>query len=161
VKDLDRTKPTLIPVGGAAIQVDADAWASRVIRIAAALVTDDAGRVLLVRKRGTVAFMLPGGKIGVGEQPHATLAREVAEELRGEVDPASVRFIGCFSAPAANEPGCTVEAAIYRAALVGKVSPAAEIEEIAWVDPTHPGDIHLAPLARYHALPLAKAKATS
>jgi 8-oxo-dGTP diphosphatase len=33
------------------------------IVIVAALVQDDAGRVLLVRKRGTRAFMQPGGKL--------------------------------------------------------------------------------------------------
>ena len=32
------------------------------IRIVAALIRDEAGRVLLVRKRGTAAFMQPGGK---------------------------------------------------------------------------------------------------
>ena len=32
------------------------------IEIVAALIRDDAGRVLLVRKRGTTAFMQPGGK---------------------------------------------------------------------------------------------------
>jgi 8-oxo-dGTP diphosphatase len=32
------------------------------IEIVAALIRDGAGRVLLVRKRGTMAFMQPGGK---------------------------------------------------------------------------------------------------
>ncbi len=128
---------------------------TRIIRIAAALVTDDAGRVLLVRKRGTAVFMLPGGKIDAGEPPHATVAREIAEELGGAVDPASLRFLGCFSAPAANEPGFTVEAVIYRAGIVGDVHPAAEIEEMAWIDPSNPGGIVMAPLARDHVLPHA------
>ena len=48
----------------------------RVIRVAAAVVTDDAGRFLLVRKRGTTAFMQPGGKIEPGEDPRAALVRE-------------------------------------------------------------------------------------
>ena len=127
----------------------------RIIRIAAALVTDDAGRVLLVRKRGTAVFKLPGGKIDAGEPPHATVAREIAEELGGDVDPASLRFLGCFSAPAANEPGCTVEAVIYRAAILGDPRPAAEIEEMAWINPGDPGQIAIAPLARDHVLPFA------
>ncbi|WP_408734888.1 NUDIX domain-containing protein [Asaia platycodi] len=41
----------------------------RVIHIAAALLHDGAGRLLLVRKHGTVAFMQPGGKIEPGETP--------------------------------------------------------------------------------------------
>lgn len=35
-----------------------------VLRIVAAVVLDDDGHVLVVRKRGTTAFMQPGGKIG-------------------------------------------------------------------------------------------------
>jgi 8-oxo-dGTP pyrophosphatase MutT (NUDIX family) len=37
------------------------------INIVAALIIDGAGRVLLVRKRGTDAFMQPGGKRDAGE----------------------------------------------------------------------------------------------
>ena len=37
------------------------------IRIVAALIRDEAGRVLLVRKRGTETFMQPGGKRDPGE----------------------------------------------------------------------------------------------
>lgn len=39
----------------------------RTISIVAALIRDDAGRLLLVRKRGTLAFMQPGGKRDAGE----------------------------------------------------------------------------------------------
>jgi 8-oxo-dGTP diphosphatase len=35
---------------------------SRTIELVAGLIRDEAGRVLLVRKRGTAAFMQPGGK---------------------------------------------------------------------------------------------------
>ena len=41
---------------------------SGTIEIVAALIRDRAGRVLLVRKRGTTAFMQPGGKRDSGEQ---------------------------------------------------------------------------------------------
>ena len=51
------------------------------IKIVAALIRDDAGRVLLVRKRGTIAFMQPGGKRDPGEDDMTALAREIAEEL--------------------------------------------------------------------------------
>ena len=40
---------------------------SRVISVVAAVIRDDSGRVLLVRKRGTTAFMQPGGKRDTGE----------------------------------------------------------------------------------------------
>ena len=52
-----------------------------VIRIVAAVVADERGRLLLVRKRGTTAFMQPGGKLEPGESPVDALAREIREEL--------------------------------------------------------------------------------
>jgi 8-oxo-dGTP pyrophosphatase MutT (NUDIX family) len=58
-----------------------------VIRIAAALVCRGDRRMLLVRKRGTFAFMQPGGKIEPHETPAAALVRELAEELGLAVDP--------------------------------------------------------------------------
>ena len=50
------------------------------IRIAAALLIGSDGQTLLVRKRGTQAFMQPGGKIDAGEQPVEALARELRIE---------------------------------------------------------------------------------
>ena len=40
---------------------------SGIIRVVAALIRDPGGRVLLVRKLGSQAFMQPGGKRDVGE----------------------------------------------------------------------------------------------
>jgi len=52
---------------------------STTIRIAAALLIGGDGHTLLVRKRGTQAFMQPGGKIDAGEQPAEALARVMFE----------------------------------------------------------------------------------
>ena len=46
-----------------------------VIRIVAAVVLDDRHRVLVVRKRGTTAFMQPGGKIAVVPRLRTTSTR--------------------------------------------------------------------------------------
>ena len=125
------------------------------IRIVAALIRDRSGRVLLVRKRGTKAFMQPGGKLDAGEDDVTALSREISEELGCILDPESVLPLGAFDAIAANEPGFRVEANLYRVDVTGEISPSREIDEAIWVDPASPPDIHLAPLTRDHVLPLA------
>ena len=129
---------------------------SPVISIVAALIRDGAGRVLLVRKRGTAAFMQPGGKRDAGEDDVAALAREIDEELGCRVLPGSARSLGVFDCAAANEPGRLVNAAVYSVDVTGDVVARAEIDELIWVDPASPPDIHLAPLTRDHVLPLAR-----
>jgi 8-oxo-dGTP diphosphatase len=127
-----------------------------VIRITAAVVTDDSGRILLVRKRGTTAFMQPGGKIMSGETPLEALHREVVEELNVAVVEDSVRPLGRHVAVAANEPGHVVEADLFTVRLDGTPRASAEIDELLWVDPAAPGDIELAPLTRDAVLTLAR-----
>ena len=125
------------------------------IKIVAALIRDENGRVLLVRKRGTRAFMQPGGKRDPGEDDLAALSREISEELGCVLVPSSVRPLGQFDAVAANEPGCRVQASLYRVDVAGDLTPSREIDEMIWLDPKSPPDIHLAPLTRDHVLPLA------
>lgn len=133
---------------------NADQLVQTVIRIVAALVLDGAGRVLLVRKKGTRAFMQPGGKLLDSESHLAALERELEEELRCSVRPGSPAFLGTFTAQAANETGCLVEAALYRVELLGTIRPSSEIEEVVWLDSGIPTQIELAPLTRETVLPL-------
>lgn len=126
----------------------------KVIRIAAALLISPDGRTLLVRKRGTQAFMQPGGKIDAGESAAGALARELHEELGLLIEPDQAQFLGEFSAVAANEPGFEVNCQLYRLDLDQAVAPAAEIEEVIWVDAGSVDHLHLAPLTRDSILPL-------
>jgi 8-oxo-dGTP diphosphatase len=125
------------------------------IEIVAALIRDDAGRVLLVRKRGTTAFMQPGGKRDPGEDDVTALAREIGEELGCDLVSGSIRPLGEFDAVSANEPGFRVRASLYGIAVTGEIAPQAEIDAMVWIDPAAPPDIPLAPLTRDHVLPLA------
>ena len=129
---------------------------SEPIRIVAALIRDAAGRVLLVRKRGTAAFMQPGGKRDAGEDDVTALARELDEELGCPVVPETFAALGTFDCVAANEPDRQVNAAVYAVDVTGKIAARAEIDEIVWIDPSSPGDLYLAPLTRDHVLPLAR-----
>lgn len=126
----------------------------KVIRIAAAVLVQLDGQILLVRKRGTTAFMQPGGKIDAGETPEACLIRELREELELDVNPALLEPLGSFQAEAANEPDHLVDAVVFvvRSSLT-EVFPAAEIEDVRWVSPSDPGSIQMAPLTEHHILP--------
>ncbi|MEQ6902051.1 NUDIX domain-containing protein [Nocardioides sp. YIM 152588] len=118
------------------------------IRVVAVAVRDADGRFLTVRKRGTTAFMQPGGKPEPGETPEQTGVREIREELGAEV--ADVARLGEWTAPAANEHGRTIEAVVLTARLVSLTGPQAEIEELMWWDPADasvPAD-RIAPLLR-------------
>jgi 8-oxo-dGTP pyrophosphatase MutT (NUDIX family) len=128
--------------------------ADRIIRIAAAVVVDAQGRTLLVRKRGTRAFMQAGGKLGAGESAAAALEREIREELGCGL--MLSRPLGTARAAAANEEGWTVEADLFAVDLAGEVRPAAEIEEILWCAPEDAAALTLAPLTRDHVLPLVR-----
>ena len=131
------------------------------IEVVAALISDAAGRVLLVRKRGTTAFMQPGGKRDPGEDDVTAPARELDEELGCRMVPGSVASLGTFECQAANETDRQVNAAVYAVRVQGQITARAEIDEIAWIDPSAPPDIHLAPLTRDHVLPLARSAWTA
>jgi 8-oxo-dGTP pyrophosphatase MutT (NUDIX family) len=65
----------------------------------AALVFDDAGRVLLARHStgGGGVWSTPGGAIDPDEAPQDAVVREVWEELRLDVEP--IRCLGTFGGP--------------------------------------------------------------
>jgi 8-oxo-dGTP diphosphatase len=127
----------------------------RKIEIVAAMIRDDQGRVLLVRKRGAVVFQQPGGKRDAGDRDDLhTLARELREELGCTMHWEGARLLGRFSAPAANEPGCVVEAVVYEVRASGPFEACAEIEALKWIDPAQPGDLPIAQLSREQLLPL-------
>lgn len=128
----------------------------RSIRVSAAVITDADGRLLLVRKAGTTAFMQPGGKPEAGEDAAQTLIRELHEEIGLRLDPADLTSLGEFTAPAANEPGFAVVADVFRVDI-GDQQPVtdAEIEELRWVDRAAASALEVAPLAAAYFLPEA------
>ncbi|ROR06270.1 NUDIX domain-containing protein [Erwinia sp. JUb26] len=125
------------------------------IHIAAAVIVDDAGRLLLVRKRNTSYFMQPGGKLDAGESPQSALIRELREELDLVITPGDLTPLGQFTDVAANEPDHLLVADIFRIRNVsGELQPAAEIEEVRWVSAAEFDSVVLAPLTVKQIIPL-------
>lgn len=128
---------------------------TRLIRIVAAVIRDAEGHVLMVRKRGAEVLQQPGGKRDPGDRDDLhTLARELHEELGCVMQREGARWLGRFSAPAANEPGHVVEAEVYEVRAEGAFVAQAEIEEIRWIDPATLGEVPIARLSREQILPM-------
>lgn len=125
-----------------------------VLRVAAGIITDGAGRTLLVRKRGTTAFMQAGGKIESGESALDALARELGEEIGLTIDLDTTEYLGSFRAVAANEPDTVIRAEVFALITNEPLTPRGEIEELFWLELGDRPAIELAPLTRDTILPL-------
>jgi 8-oxo-dGTP diphosphatase len=128
----------------------------RTIHIAAALIEDDQKRLLLVRKAGTQWFMQAGGKIEQGESALSALHRELREEIGLSLNEDEARYLGQFSADAANEANHVVVAEIFHVRVSYTPTVSAEIEEAVWVAPATAELMSLAPLTRDHVIPLSR-----
>ncbi|WP_232549115.1 NUDIX hydrolase [Propioniciclava soli] len=124
------------------------------IFVVSCTLVNPSGELLVVRKRGTSVFMLPGGKVEAGETHLAATLREVREEVGLDLEADAVALLGTWSAPAANEPGWTITSDVFTAPLPGEPRACAEIDEIAWVSlDADPGaGVPLAPLLTQHVL---------
>lgn len=131
-----------------------------VLTVAAVCFRDEAGRVLTVRKRGTAAFMLPGGKLEPGESALACALREVGEELGITLVAADVELLSTWRGPAANEADTDIESTVYRTAVhVPHPTAAAEIAEARWIDPSDHGGQPVAPMLAEYLFPRLLARA--
>ena len=121
------------------------------IHVSAAVIVDEAGRVLVVRKQGTSMFMQPAG-----ESAAQTLIRELHEELGLELDEADLQPLGSFVSAAANEPGHRVIAEAFATSVDPQaVTVQAELAELRWITPDDIATLPLAPLSVEHLLPIA------
>lgn len=115
---------------------------------AAAVVHDEAGRVLLVKTtRGL--WSLPAGAVDPGEDPRSAVVREVREETGLEVAPARLLdVVGGQGFRVRYENGDLVEytVAVFACAIVGGALRTDGVETVdhAWVEPERvPGMVPL------------------
>jgi glycolate oxidase len=128
------------------------------VHVSAAVVVDDAGRALVVRKHGATVFQQPGGKPDAGESALDAVVREVAEETGIVADPAAFQPLGRFTDAAANEPGHVVVADAFVLRVDAGSPPAtaaAEIAELRWIAQHEVASTPLAPLSRNHLIAFA------
>ena len=122
--------------------------------VSAVVLRDSDERILVVRKRGTSKYMLPGGKIEAGESPAEAAVRELHEEVGADLEPESLAFLGEWTAPAANEAGLSVHGHIFEHPWLDGLAVRAEIEDLLWL---HPDEMvmrdDLAPLLVTRVLP--------
>ncbi|WP_414615077.1 NUDIX hydrolase [Stenotrophomonas pavanii] len=131
------------------------------IRIVAAVIQDEPGRALLVRKHGARRFIQPGGKPEPGEAPLQALARELDEELGVQLCADAAIALGTFEDWAVNEPGHRVQAQAWWVQVHGTPQARAEIAELAWVPLQPPHGLPLAPLSEHHILPAVATRVTA
>jgi 8-oxo-dGTP diphosphatase len=122
-----------------------------VVKVGLALVVDR--RLLLVRRHNDPWLILPGGKPIANESDEETLARECREELSCAIDRDSVHWLGEFTDELVDDAMRQVVVRLYSAALVGKPTPSAEIEELSWHSLDGASSEHLAPSLRRQIIP--------
>ncbi len=102
-------------------------------RVAQKAIIEHDGKILLVRNHGRDMWELLGGRLQVGEEPRAGLARELKEELGVDVLIGAPVDVGTFFLKQKNQPHFFV---VYRATLIDSnaqlITPPDEIEEIRW-----------------------------
>ncbi|WP_460774619.1 NUDIX hydrolase [Microbacterium sp. GXF7504] len=130
--------------------------AAPVIHVSAAVVTDEHGLALVVRKRGASVFQQPGGKPDPGEDAADAVLREMAEEIGVRARREDLEPLGRFTAVAANEPGHMVVADAFAVRIRhDDAVAAAEIAELRWIAEHEVDEVPLAMLSRTHLIGFA------
>jgi 8-oxo-dGTP pyrophosphatase MutT (NUDIX family) len=110
------------------------------------VVTDDDGRVLLIRRSDNDKWALPGGAIDLGESMPQAAVREVAEETG--IDCEITGLVGIYTDPrhvilytSNGEARQEFSILLTGRATGGQPTPSSESTEVVWTDPTAASDL--------------------
>lgn len=123
--------------------------ANSIVVAAAAFVTDDANRVLLIKRSDNGLWAIPGGAQDVGESITATAVRETLEETGIHIE--IIGLVGIYSDPqhviAYDDGEVRQEFSIcFRGRPIGgAISTSAESARVEWVDRERVGDLRIHP----------------
>lgn len=125
------------------------------IHLACAMICNQEGDLLVVRKTGSSFYMLPGGKIETNETAIAALLRELDEELGFQLQQADFVFLGQHQTQAANEANTYVLGNMFRLKQVinSTIQVQAELAEAVWISRESYTNYKLAHLLQEFALP--------
>jgi 8-oxo-dGTP pyrophosphatase MutT (NUDIX family) len=116
-----------------------EAWLAGLPRkalTAKAIITSDAGRILLVKPTYKDTWQFPGGGVEAGEPPEAAAVREAREETGLVLDPTELRIVGTAFRPGHDTLSLIYE---YRPRLPESTPiqlPARELEGYQFADPS-------------------------
>ncbi|GLY68045.1 NUDIX hydrolase [Amycolatopsis taiwanensis] len=126
--------------------------ANSLVPAVAAVVRDEVGRVLMIRRMDNDLYALPGGTQDIGETVVQAVVRETQEETGLIIEVTGL--VGIYSDPrhviAYDDGEVRQEFAIcFRARpLAGEPRTSSESKEVLWVDPAQLGALNIHPSVR-------------
>lgn len=117
-----------------------------------AVVLDNAGRLLLIRRTDNDQYSIPGGAQEIGETPAAAVRREVVEETGIDIDVTGL--VGVFSDPSHviayddGEVRQEFSVCFHARPIGGHARRSDESSEVLWADPTQLSDLPMHPSIR-------------
>ena len=123
----------------------------KLIKKSAMVIVKD-NKLLVVRKRGSPDFLMPGGKPERNESPIEALKRELMEEISCEVDSSSIALLGTFE-DLTSDGRAKVFIDLFSGELIGEPKPSSEIEELGWISAADAISPNLTPIIKRQILP--------
>ncbi len=114
-------------------------------------------KFLITRTRGKEFFIAPGGRLEAGESVTDALIRELKEELSIDTKAEDFEVLGTFYAPAAGAEDKYLQSDVFIVKhWAGEIIPAAEVEEVKWIDSNMPEGLVLGSIFLHDVLPALK-----